>query len=242
MSGHRTRIGNKVDAARLAQLVSMPGIDPRVWCSLCVVDKVVVDTDHGVFADVHILSTATTDENGDIVAQSETVRVSPAFAGSGVGLFFPPLEGDEVVVLWPDGNPDNGGVLVSRLWSAADPPPQKAKDKPADALLMLGKDVNLRIIMQGQGNAVIQVDQGKVLLGAEDGTAKVVRVGDDLTASPAMAGWANVVETAVNGLAPGTFIPANNFAGLPGVPNPANPGQDGNLGKTHSGSKNVEST
>lgn len=168
----RTRVGGKIDAQRVAQLVSMPGIDPRVWCSLCIVDSVVVDDD-GIFADVHVMSTATTDDDGNIVAQMETVRVVPEYAGNGFGLYFPIEQGDEVVVEWIDGDPDNGGVLTKRAWSSSDPPPSQAKDNPDDALLVVKKDANLRIIMQGQGNCVLQVDQGKVLLGAEDGTKAV---------------------------------------------------------------------
>lgn len=174
----RTRIGRKIDAQRVAQLVSMPGIDPRIWVSLCIVDKVVVDKDHGVFADVHVMSTATVDDDGNVVAQQETVRVAADYAGNGFGLYLPPLVGDEVLVVWPDGNPDHGGVLVKRMWSASDPPPQKAVDKPADALLMIQKDVNLRIMTQGQGNIVLQVDQGKVLLGNEQGGKPVHRQTD----------------------------------------------------------------
>lgn len=179
----RSRIGRKVDAQRLAQLVSTPGIDPRVWVSLCIVDSVTVedatpDGEGGIFADVHIMSTATLDSDGNVVAQKETVRVAGDYAGKGIGLFFPPAEGDEVVVIWPDGNPDHGGILVSRLWSASDPPPKPAIDNPTDAILMVGKDVNLRIVTQGQGNVVLQVDKGKVLLGNEQNTIPVARKGD----------------------------------------------------------------
>lgn len=163
----RARIGRKIDAARLAQLVSSPGIDPRMWCSLCIVDKVVVDGDHGVFADVLIMATATVDGDGNTIAQKETVRVAADYAGNGFGFYMPPLQGDEVLVVWPHGQYDDGGVLIKRLWSASDQPPATAKNNPNDALLMLGKDVNLRIIMQGQGNASITVDKGKVLLGGE---------------------------------------------------------------------------
>lgn len=173
----RTRIGRKIDSQRLAQMVSSPGIDPRVWVSLCVVDKVVVDDD-GVFADVHVMSTATTDDEGNVVAQLMTVRVAADYAGNGFGLFFPPLEGDEVLVVYPDGNPDHGGILAKRLWSASDPPPQVAKNNSADALLMIDKDRTLRLQVQGKGNVAIIADQGKVLLGAETGTIPVARKND----------------------------------------------------------------
>src|SRR5258708_261871 len=163
----RTRVGRKMDSGRLAQLVSMPGIDPRVWVSLCIVDSVNIDQQHGVFADVHIMSTATLDRSGNVVAQQETVRVAPDYAGNGFGIFYPPAAGDEVLVLWPDGHPDNGGVMVKRLWSASDQPPATVVNNPKDALLMFNSDVNLRVIAQGKGNIVLQVANGQVLLGGE---------------------------------------------------------------------------
>ena len=181
----RTRVGTKIDAQRLAALASRPGIDPRMWISLCVVDKVVTEAagqgqggSGGVFVDVFVMTTATTDDDGNVVAQKETVRLAPAYAGNGFGLYFPPRQGDEVLVAWADGDPDHGGLLIGRAWSASDPPPQLAVNNPDDALLIVEKDCNLRIVTQGQGNAVIAVDKGKVLLGSETGTSPVARKGD----------------------------------------------------------------
>ena len=48
-------MGRRADPARLASLVSRPGIDPRIHLSLAVVDKVRVDPEHGVFADITLL-------------------------------------------------------------------------------------------------------------------------------------------------------------------------------------------
>lgn len=169
----RRQIGGRPDVGRIAEAVSRPGIDPRIWCSLCAVDKVVIDDD-GMFADVHILSTATIDDDGNAIAQKETVRVAPSYAGDGFGLYMPIQEGDEVVVVWPDGNPDHGGILVSRLWSASDPPPGTAKDNANDVLLMAKKDINVRIVTQGGGNVVLKVEDGKVLLGDESGNEQFV--------------------------------------------------------------------
>ena len=45
----------KLDPSRLANLVSRPGIDPRVHLTFGIVDRVVVDPEHGVFVDVTLL-------------------------------------------------------------------------------------------------------------------------------------------------------------------------------------------
>lgn len=234
----RTRVSNKIDAQRLGALVSRPGIDPRMWISLCVVDKVVVesadgpDGSGGVFADVHIMSTATLDDQGNVVAQKETVRLATEYAGNGIGLFLPPAEGDEVLVAWADGDPDHGGIIIGRPWSASDPPPSQAVNNPTDAVLMLGKDVNLRIIAQGQGNVVVQVDQGKVLLGNEQGGNPVARKGDGVDGG-------TLLFNPGTGGATLSYLPAGTPAGVlpPGtVPVAINQGQ------VSAGSKNVEST
>lgn len=177
----KTRITNRIDPQRLAQLMSMPGIDPRVWVSLCVVVKVVVDTGSqtaGVFADVQLLDTVTLDDGGNPVAQTETVRVATDYAGSGFGEFMPPAAGDEVLVVWPSGHPDHGGVLIKRMWAASDPPPSVAKNNPNDLCLVIKKDTNMRVVSQGNGNQILQIDKGKVLLGNESGTSPVARKND----------------------------------------------------------------
>lgn len=230
----RTRISSKIDAARVSALVSRPGIDPRMWTSLCVVDKVVVEAGGngnagGVFADVHIMSTATLDDDGNVVAQKETVRVAPAFAGNGFGLYFPPQEGDEVLVTWADADPDHGGMLIGRAWSASDPPPQLAVNNPNDALLMLAKDQNLRIVAQGQGNVILQIDQGKVLLGNEQNTTPVALKGSSVDGG-------TLLFFPGTGGATLTYFPAGTPPSGPGTPVKINGGQ------ISSGSNHVEST
>lgn len=237
-----SRVSSRMDAGRLGALVAAPGLDTRVWVSICVLAADANVTDDGVFADVHVLATATLDDDGNVIAQEETVRVEPDFAGDGFGFFLSrPKEGDEVVCVWPNGNYSGGGVLVKRLWSPAAQVPKKAVDNPDDCLLLLDKDRTLRMQVQGQGNVALIVDQGKVLLAAESGTLAVARKTDKLTASAAMAAWALIVETFVNGIAPGTFTPANNFAGPPLAPLPANPGGSDNFGSITQGSNKTES-
>ncbi len=47
-------------------------------------------------------------------------RVGSACAGDGMGEYHPFIEGDEVVVLIPDGDEKNGGIIIGRLNQEAD--------------------------------------------------------------------------------------------------------------------------
>lgn len=232
----------------MAAALATPGIDPRVWVSVCIVDKVVIDSE-GAFADVSILSTVVPDADGNLVAQQETVSIAPDYAGNGFGLFIPPSQGDQVIVLWIDGHPDNGGVIVKRLWSASDPPPDLAKNNPADIVLIANKDVNIRIVAQGQGNIVVATDQGKVQLGDEDtGNLQpppqpVARKTDSVD----LGTWVHVPASLVGAV----FTPCSLSWTPPVTDPPANPppnptvvGPNGAdlTGAISTGSKKVEST
>lgn len=235
MSRMRGRVGGKIDARRLGQLVAQPGIDPRVWCSLCVIDKLVVDDD-GVFADVFILSTATADADGNVVAQRETVRVASPYSGAGWGIYAPLEPGDEVIVNWPDGDPDHGGILVSRNYSTADTPPQLAKDNPADFVLVAKKDVNIRVVVQGKGNVVMTCEDGKVLLGSEDGTMPAHRQGDPV----ALGTWSHTPASGV-GVTPCQLIWAPAGASPTGpTATPVTPAGTNLTGQATNGSGKVE--
>lgn len=72
-------------------------------------------------------------------------------------------------------------------------------------------------------------DTAKVKLGA--GGTPVARKGDDLSASGALAAWAQAVETALN-LAGSAIPPGTTFADAAGLP--------GGLGAIHGGSSKVE--
>jgi hypothetical protein len=58
------------------------------------------------------------------------------------------------------------------------------------------------------------VDGGQTIkLGDATATLGVARLTDPVGPTPAMAAWGLVIETFINGLVPGTFTPANSFAG-----------------------------
>ena len=165
---NRSRVSGALDVQRLGQALARPGMDTRNWVVLASVVRFFFDPDHGPFCDVLILP----DGN------EETVRVGALYAGPGFGFYVPLAPDDEVLVCFPSGDPNHGGVIVSRAWSASDPPPAPANNNQADLLLYVEKDKTLRIQTQGSGNIVVAPESGKVLLGAETGTQPVARKTD----------------------------------------------------------------
>lgn len=159
------RASSQIDFAALSRAMARPGMDPRSWCSLAIVQSVVVDEAEGVFCDVLLMPSK----------RRETARLGAAYAGSGWGLYAPPMVDDEVLVSAPSGDPALGLVITSRLWSPADVPPADAAAHPEDVLLTVRPDKSLRIKVQGGGNVILAVDTGKVFLGSETGTEAVAK-------------------------------------------------------------------
>lgn len=155
----RSRVTSGIDVNRLANAVSRPGIDPRVWVSYAVcTSEPVVETRSGqqdVFVDVLLLPSG----------QPETARVGASYAGSGFGFYAPLHKDDEVLVCAPSGDPDEGLVVTQRLWSPADPPPEAAATYPEDVTLVVEEGKALRLNVSGGG---------KVYIGGNDDTQPVV--------------------------------------------------------------------
>ena len=171
----RSRVTTGFDIARMANALSRPGIDPRIWISYGVLtSEPYVEMREGqqdVLVDVTLLP------SGD----EETARVGAAYAGNGFGLYMPLHKDDEVLVLAPSGDPDQGLVIAQRLWSPADPPPQEVADNPEDVTLVVEEGKNLRLNVKGTGNVVIEAAEGQVKLGSEDATKGVARLDDTTT-------------------------------------------------------------
>lgn len=138
------RPGRSLDTQRLGQAVGYAGIDPRTWVSLAIVGAVNVAED-GPLADVQLIPSG-------LLA---TVRVGAPYAGSAWGFWGPLYADDEVLVAIPDGQPAHGGVIIARLWCAADVPPALAVLNPNDALLQAQPDKNLRLVAGGSGSVII---------------------------------------------------------------------------------------
>ena len=150
------------DVSRIARALQRPGIDPRAWVSLALVQSVGVDAD-GAFCDVLLVPSN----------RRHTARLGAAYAGSGWGMYAPPQVDDEVVVMAPDGDPSAGLVIVSRVWSRVDAPPTEAQENPEDVVLVVRPDRSLRLSVSGGG---------KVYLGDAASTKGVARL-DDTTAN-----------------------------------------------------------
>lgn len=172
----------QISAGRLAALASRPGIDPRYNLKLAVVDAVRVDPQEGVFADISFLP----------LEEPETAMMGVPYAGNGFGFYFPVYEDDIVLVAIPDGDPNSGPIIVSRMWSAADRPfseMQGTADTDAPGQYMPSDDVVLRakpgantkiivsaganvtITVEGAGNVNLKVNAGSVNLGSDSHTA-----------------------------------------------------------------------
>ena len=194
------RASSQIDFAAMGRVLARPGMDPRSWCSLAIVQSVVVDEAEGVFCDVLLMP----------CKRRETARLGAAYAGSGWGLYAPPMVDDEVLVSAPSGDPAQGLVITSRLWSPADVPPADAATHPEDVLLTVRPDRSLRLVVSGGG---------KVILGGAEASQPVAlggivsAAGNELDPTT-MAGWMAAVSTALATLAPGLVSPLD-FGTIP---------------------------
>jgi hypothetical protein len=187
------RASSQIDFAALGRAMARPGMDPRAWCSLAIVQSVVVDEAEGVFCDVLLMPSK----------RRETARLGAAYAGSGWGLYAPPMVDDEVLVSAPSGDPAQGLVITSRLWSPADVPPADAATHPEDVLLTVRPDKSLRLVVSGGG---------KVVLGTADASRGVARLDDTTT------GGSLTLTSLPNTPTPGLNTATLTYTGPDGVP------------------------
>lgn len=159
-----SRASRSIDMRRFAKNLASPGMDPRVWVSTAFVtsESPTIENDEGVFVDVMLMPS-------EVV---ETARLSAIYAGPLFGLYAPVEKDDEVVVMAPSGDPNEGLVVLPKLWSPSDPPPTEIGSNPKDLILVMKTDQNVRIVTKGEG---------KVILGRNDADKKVARVDDKTT-------------------------------------------------------------
>jgi len=169
----RARTG--IDLARLASAIQRPGSDPRIDLSWGIVGALGFDAAQGIFADVKLIPT------GEI----ETCFVAAAYAGGAFGMWCPLRVDDMVLVAIPNGDPNTGPVVISRIWNGADAPHDDFKnptqdngeDVPSDDFVIRiapGKNYKLRVSDSTGDNAT----QGGIDVKVEgDGTFKVETAG-----------------------------------------------------------------
>jgi hypothetical protein len=60
-----------------------------------------------------------------------------------IGLYLPYSEGDDVVVVVPDGMP-SAAAVIGKVWSQPIPPPAEAVENPDRIWLVVGGDIHAR--------------------------------------------------------------------------------------------------
>jgi microcystin-dependent protein len=156
-------VRSSIDVGRLGKSVSRPGIDPRLWLTLAIIEDVAYDPEEGMFADVQFLP------DGDY----ETCLIGSDYAGDGYGTFTPPKVGDLVLVAVPSGDVGIGPIVVARLFSGEAPPPPEFQNEagsdetdaatgpttvvePAQVLKIVAKEgATIRFEVDGSGKVEI---------------------------------------------------------------------------------------
>ena len=158
------RSSSSMDMGRLAEAVSRPGIDPRLWTSLAHVDAIAFDAEEGVLVDITLRPSGI----------EETARLGAMYAGNGFGLYAPIAVDDEVLVAIPMGDTANGLVIVQRMHSPADPPfPEQRAGAGGD---VASDDVVLRV-QSGKRLRVFTAGGGTLEMTVEGGGAMVLKTG-----------------------------------------------------------------
>jgi hypothetical protein len=144
-------------------------MDPRVWESLAIAlgESVVDSKKQGVFVDIQLLPSG----------EKYTARIGSDYAGPGYGFYAGKIhKDDELVVSCPSGNAAEGHVVVKRVWNGADLVPPEVASAPDDIVLVVEKDKNLNIHVQGKGKVTTLYEgdyQGEV-----DGATTLTHKGD----------------------------------------------------------------
>lgn len=222
-----------VDPSRLASLVSRPGIDPRVHLTLGVVDRVLVDPEHGVFADITYL----------LHEDNDTATVGTAYAGDRFGQHVPLQVEDTVLIAIPEGDTDAGPVIISRMWSAADKPFTEQQGtaltgeeaglyeqaekvilrcKPSTPYeIYVSEGANITIKVEGSGNANVVVDSGKVFLSDVSGTEPAAKGQTLKTYLDSLKAWADNHGHSVVTAGPGTYTTTSPMTATTPPPTPS---------------------
>ena len=185
MTLRRTRIGTSPDVARIGEALARPGMDPRIWSSLAIVTAVNVDTAEGaVFVDVTLLPSLIPD----------CARVGAEYAGNGWGLYAPIYVDDEVLVVAPSGDPDEGLVVTRRMHSPSDQLPGVVGANPNDFILVVQPGSNLRVITSqssgsgGDVNETIAGNQNTSVSGTATISTPTLNLGGSPAVHPAILG------------------------------------------------------
>jgi len=171
-----------VDTNRLAEAISRPGLDPRMWVYLAVVREMHYDAEHGIFADVTVIP------EGDI----ETCQVGALYSGADFGMSGGLEAGDLVVVVVPQGDPGHGPIIISKLWTASDPPPPEMAVLD-NATVVVKAGTTLNVVCREGATVNLVAEEGSITLNSPD-----VRLGGDAPAQSAILGD-TLIDTLLSG-------------------------------------------
>lgn len=199
-------VRSSIDTSRMSALASRPGIDPRIWLSLAVVEDVAFAEGEGIFVDLRLQPTG----------EEETAFLGSCYAGNGAGDYCPLNKDDTVLVAMPSGDSGNGPIIIARYNSAADPPaadfedPDQAGEPARDRVIRMEPGRKLKIRTSGDGDGVdISVEgdgsiicetkgSGKVLLADRDADQPFVRGTDYADAEASFVDSLGDLVTAIN--------------------------------------------
>lgn len=184
-------MGRRINPTTLSHLVTRPGIDPRVWLTLAIVEEVICDQNEGIFATVTYIPEGTT----------ETARVGTCYTHDQAGVYWPIDEGDTVLVAVPMGDAGYGPVIISRLYSADNRPHSETSNNPSATVDAASNDASIRlqpgsslkirteetgqINIKSEGSGKITIEQagtGDITLKVASG--RVCYIGDEDGAEP----------------------------------------------------------
>ena len=234
-------VRSRIDASRLAEVVSRPGIDPRVWVVFAKIEALGFDEVEGIFADVRYL------HNG----RTTTAHIGSLATGDEFGDWHPFKVDQLVLVAVPNGDEDFGAVVIASIWDGSRKPatefqsPDDPTEPTVDRVIKAEPGTTLRVIateganivihasgggsvtVEATGDSVVNVNAEKaVIIDSPDvrvgaGAGKpIARLGDMVAVSlpplllgvVAIAGVTDPITNLVTGTAAGTVIPAT---GLP---------------------------
>lgn len=140
----------QMDQRTMAEAFSYPGIDPRSWVSMAIVETVQAENENPVEFD---------GDDGQVyvncILKPSNIpcraRLGGAFAGPGEGFYSPFVGGEEVLLAIPEGDVKAGAVVLARLNNGYDGFPQGS---------VAGKDVNTNTFTFMRSRPAITIESG----------------------------------------------------------------------------------
>lgn len=168
------------DQTTAGKAFEYPGSDPRQWVSYGLVNadtadqpSVVFDNEDGKEMPYPVVM-VTLEPSGTVVP----CRVSSQVAGNGEGEWYPFVEGDEVLVVIPEGNERSGCVIIGRLNQSKDKWPRQVAGNDATKNTFGFKRMIAPYIVETQGGYLVRSAKTGAFLGIDPVGQVTVSNGD----------------------------------------------------------------